>query len=273
MSGAEGHYYEADGTPRYVIAMKDGRTRPTDLRDAKKLLLKPSVTTVLGIIYKYPLVQWQIEQGVRAAYEFDSSLYENEDDYLHAVMQSLRERSGERTGSAEGAAIHSAIEAECKGAEYPDEYQPHVQAALNEVATLFPDVDDWASEVTFAHPMGFAGKTDLPSPSTGILVDFKTSEFMLDANGNPVTSEGKKKRLDWDQHSQLAAYQRGMKLPCNVAANVFISRTHPGTVWSRVWTLDELAKGWDIFRLAFGLWVQVNSYDPSFTSASEGWAE
>src|SRR5262249_48688686 len=140
----------------------------------------------------------------------------------------------------------------------------------SELKRLFPDVHDWVSEKSFAHPLGFGGKVDLHSPSSGIVVDFKTK----DGDFTELDSYGKPKKLAWDQNIQLAAYQVGLNLRSimcpnprifsgeildkavpNVpkfqqCANLFVSRTHPGAVRSHVWSAEEVADGWRTFACA-----------------------
>ena len=45
-----GHWYQADGTPAYEIVGANGKMRPTTLRDARKLNLYPSVTTIIRLM-------------------------------------------------------------------------------------------------------------------------------------------------------------------------------------------------------------------------------
>ena len=47
-----GHWYDDQGNPAYEIIGANGKQRNTTLRDAKKLGLLPSVTTVLGVAAK-----------------------------------------------------------------------------------------------------------------------------------------------------------------------------------------------------------------------------
>lgn len=261
------HWYRRDGTPCHWQDKADGSgQRATTLRDARKLGLVPSFSTVDSIRSKYQLNRWIVTQALIAARGIDPEPYEDAEEYAQRVQAHLDETAGQRLGSDEGTAIHDSIESVCKGGDPTPGYESHTEAALNEVASLFPDVEDWVSEKTFANPMGFGGMCDLHSPSTGILVDFKTKDFELDADGQPVRPDtGKKYRLDYDQYIQIATYQRGLMLPANVGANVFVSRCQPGAVTSRVWSLDELAKGWDMFQHEFGLWVLDKQYDPSYS--------
>ena len=62
------HWYFPDGTPIHEVPRADGKgTRPTSLRDARKLGLFPSVTNVLGVIAKPALDAWKQEQAILAA--------------------------------------------------------------------------------------------------------------------------------------------------------------------------------------------------------------
>ena len=264
------HYYTQAGEPRHLVEKANGNgLRPTTLRDAKKELLVPSFSTINGIRNKYQLNRWITKKAIEASYGFNPAQFDGAEDYARAVMEFFDETAGDRTGSDEGSAIHAAIESLGKGQDCDPAYHAHARAALDHVRHLFPQVKDWRHEFTFANSMGFGGMVDMHSPSTGILVDFKTKDFLLDIDGNPTREDGRKYRLDYDQYIQLAAYQRGLGLPGNLAANVFVSRLDPGVVCHRVWDMDELAKGWDIFTLQFRLWTLVNDYDPSFMPEEE----
>jgi hypothetical protein len=53
------HWYSLDGKPCHTVPNKDGDgTRTTTLRDARKLQLLPSVTTIIGILDKPQLTKW-----------------------------------------------------------------------------------------------------------------------------------------------------------------------------------------------------------------------
>lgn len=256
--GESQHWYDRAGRPCHFQEKADGSgLRATTLRDARKLELVPSFSTVDSIRNKYQLNRYLIKDAL----EFSRSgcvVYAGDPgEWADGVMRLWDEAKGQRTGSDMGTEIHDSIESVCKGGEPTPGYEEHTEAALNEVAALFPDVTDWISERTFANPMGFGGMVDLHSPSTGICVDFKTKDGDLD------------RKLAYDQFIQLATYQRGLMLPAAPCANVFVSRTHPGVVSSHVWDLDTLARGWEMFTHEFGLWVLDKGYDPSFVSGEQ----
>lgn len=247
-----GHWYDRNGKPCYQQTTGKGGVRATDLRDGRKLGLVPSVTTVLSVLAKPALTNWMVEQAILAALTLPRIEGEPEPAFIARVKADSREQA--KAAAEEGTRVHDACECAFKGEWYPDRYQPHVAAVRAEVARLFPEVTDWVAEASFAHPSGFGGKVDLHSPSTGVVIDYKGKDGDF--------TDGK--RLAYDQHYQLAAYNRGLTLPSNVCANIFFSRTHPGLVASHVWKQDDVDKGWTVFAAALELWKAQKLFDPSF---------
>lgn len=246
------HWYTRAGKACYEIATKGNGFRPTTLRDARKLGLVPSVTTVLGVLAKPGLETWKVKQGILSALTLNRRPEESDDEYLSRILVDSGEQA--RLAAEEGSRIHDACEWAMKGRFYPAKYEKHVFAVKAELARLFPGVTDWIAEKSFGHSMGFGGKIDLHSPSTGIVVDYKGKDGDF--------SDGKK--LAYDQHWQLAAYQHGVGLPINVCANIFVSRTHPGKVSSNVWTTAEVTHGWEVFKATLSVWKHLRKFDPSF---------
>ena len=259
-----GHFYDRQGKPCYTV---NGRN--STIRDAKKYGWVPSVTEILGVVHKAALVNWKEEQVAKAAHKLDI-VYYDEAEYVAAVLAKARQFPVDAAN--EGTRIHDACETFVRDGHCRDEYLPHAQAAYAELRKLFPHVDDWVVEQSFGHPLGFGGKCDLHSPSTGIIVDYKTKDGDF--------SDGKK--LGWDQHWQLAAYQVGLGLAStdllldspdscwdgmnNIypGAAIFISRTHPGKVASHVWSADEMAHGWNVFAAALQMHKLLKEYDASW---------
>ena len=265
MSDEGGHWYTRQGDPCYEI-----NGRGVNLRDARKMALVPSVTTVMNIMAKPALVNWLIEQAVMAALTLPRRDGEIEAAYLARIKEDGKAQA--KAAADEGSRIHDACEKIVKGESFDETYRLHAEAAVAELHRLFPDVNDWIAEKSFAHPSGFGGKVDLHSPSTGIVVDFKSK----DGDFTELDAYGKPKKLAWDQNIQLAAYQVGLQLMTSPedlggvygdaiqCANIFVSRTHPGAVASHVWTPEEVAEGWNKFEAALRLWKTVRSYDASY---------
>lgn len=253
MSDEGGHWYRRDGSPCYEIPTKDGGLRPVNLRWDRRLGLVPSVTTVLRAWPKPQLVNWQVRQAILAARTIpDAELRDLSDDELVRKIESDSIQQV-RDAASKGTEIHDACEAHYRGRVVSPDYRATVAKVAAVVAELFPGVTDWVSEASFAHPIGFGGKVDLHSPSTGLVVDFKGKDGDF--------TDGKK--LAYDQHMQLGAYQRGLLLPTAPCANVFFSRTHPGFAVGHLWTRDEVESGWQDFLAAFGTWKRWKRYDPA----------
>lgn len=248
------HWYKRCGAPFYEVEKRGGGLRAVTIADARKIGATPSVTTVLSVIDKPALTNWKVDQGILAALTLPRIDDEPEAEWLRRVKLDSQQQA--KDAADEGTRIHDAIECSYKGKPYDGRYVPHVGAVINEVGRLFPGVTDWVPEASFS-AYGFGGKVDLHSPSTGIVIDFKGKDGDF--------SDGKK--LAYDQHWQLAAYQHGLRLPRAECVNLFVSRTHPGKVASHVWTVDEIRGGLSVFLAAFALWKAMRGYDP------EAWQE
>jgi hypothetical protein len=175
---------------------------------------------------------------------------EDDERFISRVVNDSRQQAIQ--AAEEGNRIHAAIEEYFKNGAYVFEYQWHVDAVLDFLSKEFPDVNDWIPEASFASPLGYGGKVDLHSPSTGIVVDFKTKDFGPRDN----------KKLAYDQHYQLAAYQKGMGFDFSECANVFVSRTHPGHAEIHVWTKKQMIEGWQVFASALACWQAIKGYVP-----------
>lgn len=261
-----GHWYERCGTPRYTVIGANGVERDTTLRDARKAGWLPSVTTVLGVIAKQQLEDWKVKQGILAALTTERRYGEDDEAFIGRILTDSREQA--KKAAEEGTRVHDAIECSFKrGWAVPAFYRPHVEAVHEALFRLFPDVDDWVSEAHFGHPLGYGGKIDLHSPSTGIVVDFKGK----DGNFTELDSRGKPKRLIYDQPQQLGGYRQGKRLCHHQApgAIIFFSRDQPGKVKGEIIDHETLTQGTRVFNAALALWQTLNQYDSRFTHPQE----
>mgnify|MGYP001544453461 FL=1 len=245
-----GHYYQRNGQPAHFEGPAGSATT---LREARKLGLVPSVTEVLQVIAKPQLERWKREQAILSALTLPR-LPDEPSASLMARIDADASRQAQEAAS-EGSAIHDAIEASYAAKAFPSRFMPHVGAVRAKLLEIFPKVTDWVSEQSFAHPDGFGGRVDLHSPSTGIVVDFKGKDGDF--------SDGK--RLAYEQHYQLGAYQYGLGLGPSPGANIFVSRTHPGCVCAYIWEAPQMHAGWRVFEAALRLHKALKNYDGSWT--------
>lgn len=222
------HWYDINGKPQYTRLTKDGRTRNTTLRDAKKEGLLPSVTTIISSLAKPGLDRWKQEQVLLAALTLPRFDGELEADWLTRVMQDSRATGKE--AMERGTQMHSMLEAYFEQVPLPTipNYCINTELALRmEFGDQF-----WECEKSFAHPLGYAGKCDAFS-TEGFVIDFKTKESLENVT------------VYLEHILQLAAYREGLNMPNARCAIVFVSPN-----LSTVCEIEEedLRDGWEMFQ-------------------------
>ena len=242
------HFYTRSGEPAYTVTAKAGHQRPTNVSDARKLGLVPSVTTIIKCAAAPALNRWKTEQMMLSALTLPRMPDEPEADWISRVWTDSQETA--KKAAERGTAIHAAIQGAYEGEYSPDiDLLAHIGGAMKEVDKFLPAV--WTAERSFASPLGFGGKVDL-SCNVGV-VDFKTKEFGPDSD-----------LKTWDEHSlQLAAYREGLQMPKARAAICYVSVTNPGL--SRLIEIpeEELQRGWECFVYLLGYWKAKNRFNPA----------
>jgi hypothetical protein len=225
-----GHWYTKDGHPAYTTIGKTGE-RPTTLRDARKLGLLPSVTTINGMLSKAGLDTWKQQQVLLAALTLPRADGEAEEDWLKRVMQDSKATG--REAAERGTAIHAIIEG-----YFEQVYMPEKPAYLDEIDKALKEAFGeqlWLSEKSFANSLGFGGKCDLMSKE-GFIVDFKTKEVDLD-----------KIDVYFEMEMQLAAYREGLGVPTARCAIVFVNALTNQVKLIEI-EEDKLKNGWECFQ-------------------------
>ena len=246
--------------PMHKITGANGNERPTTLRDARKLNLLPSVTSVLGIIAKPQLESWKQEQAILAALTLPRNAGEELDAFARRVVEDMNAQVG--AACEFGTRIHAAIEsanaerfngapAVCDRDLLPwvNEY---LKWSLSNVGSIID------AESIVAHG-GYAGRFDLLARHTvhgEVLIDFKTQNC----------KEGKANFYDaWAW--QLAAYRFAMNSSAR-CLSVVIDSNSPSAPQEKLWSEDEIKTGWCIFRAALEIWQQQRGYVPNPSSIS-----
>lgn len=249
------HWYTRDGVPLYEIRGLNGSMRPTTLRDARKIGLVPSVTSIIGCCAKPGLERWKLEQMMHAALTLPRLVGEPEAQWIERVWADSKETA--RKAAERGTAIHAAIQNAYEGTAQHELYE-YVSGAIVAVNEWRPDVQ-WTVEKSFASRMGYGGKLDLHSyeEDTGHVIDFKTKEF------------GPEDDLKtWDEHAmQLAAYREGLGYPEARCAICYVSVTHPGLTRMIEIKHEDLLKGWRMFYSLLHYWQAKTGYASAFERA------
>lgn len=230
-----GHWYTKDGVPAYTTIGRTGE-RPTTLRDARKLGLLPSVTTIIGQLSKAGLDTWKQQQVLLAALTLPRIPTESEQEWLSRVMQDSKATG--REAAERGTAIHGVIQGYFEQVYMPEK-PPYLEAIEGALKGAFGD-QLWVSERSFGHHLGFGGKVDLMAKKTvghgGFCVDFKTKETDLD-----------KVDVYFEHELQLAAYREGLAIGNARCAIVFVNGK---TNQVKLIEIEEerLQKAWECFQ-------------------------
>ena len=245
------HWYTRSGETAYTVKARDGSDRPATLRDARKLNLVPSVTTVIGCCAKPGLERWKLDQMMHAALTLPRRPDEPEAAWIDRVWTDSRETA--RKAAARGTAIHAAIQGHFEGEAPAADMYDYVRGAVKALMDWYGNLNfDWIPERSFACQIGFGGKVDLHAP--GYVCDVKTKEFDQDDD-----------LKTWDEHAmQLAAYRQGLGMPQARCAIVYVSVTNPGLVRLMEIKEDELQAGWRMFLGLLQYWQAKNKYVSSW---------
>lgn len=256
------HWYSLDGKPCHTVPNKDGDgTRTTTLRDARKLNLLPSVTTIIGILDKPQLTKWKMREAAKAAIAIPGPQGEEPlDRFADRAIEHAMSQVGEAADL--GTKIHNAIENLMRGsAEEPsEELRPYVKPVLDWMRQVGVKVTH--SEIVLVNAVhGFAGRVDaLFTWGDGFgklgILDFKTKK----------TKEGEKVEA-YDEHLlQLAAYAAthygAGQLQHVVAANLFISSTEPGRLEVVKHDKEKMVAAYEAFTQMCAVWRFRKGYDP-----------
>tara|TARA_E500000305_G_scaffold81562_1_gene67377 strand:+ start:1047 stop:1928 length:882 start_codon:yes stop_codon:yes gene_type:complete len=258
-----GHWYYPDGRPLHTVQSKDGSERNTTKRDARKLGLYPSVTTVTKVIGNPSLDRWKQQQMLNACVAMPIRQGEDLAEYEAKVKGMAQKKMVD--ARAFGSLMHNAIDELNKsfflGSEYAEiaDYVKHYAQWLKESKVEILD----SEFVAVSDRYGYAGQVDAIAKVDGkmTLLDYKTQDVKTDSKGNL-----KPNYYDswlW----QLAAYKNAEwagkpKRITQVMSVVLCSHT-PAPPMIKVWSKDELDAGWKTFRAACEIWQLTNKFNPS----------
>lgn len=246
------HWYTADGRPAHELPAKAGGTRPTTLRDARRLKLLPSVTSVLGVLAKPGLDTWKQQQVALAALRCPKKDDESEEYWTKRVISEAFQQVEDAADL--GSRIHAALES----GDVPEDLAVYVDPVFAWLAEKRLEVVEREIVVVNARH-GFAGTCDVIARGAAgqmAVLDFKTRR----------TKPGQKVTPYDGQAMQIAAYAATYwgedNLPRVYGANVYISTTEPGRLEVCPYQPEVLLAEWKAFRACCLLWRHFKGYDP-----------
>jgi len=251
-----GHWYDREGNTAYSVVGKNGKLRPTTLRDARTHNLCPSVTTIIGVAGKPGLDTWKQQQVLLAALTLPKEPGESEQSYIERIL--LDSKTTAKIAAERGTNIHATIQAFFEGALVP-EAMPICRPVEEAIKAHFGE-QLWLPELSFAHPLGFGGKSDLTAKArhdfAGISIDIKTKETDDISTADVYPEHG----------MQLAAYRQGFNMPTARCANVFVGyKMDKGNiVFTGVKVVEhdpaDLDKYWLMFTKLLEFWQLKNNH-------------
>ena len=132
------HWYNLDGSPQYTVTAKDGSQRSTTLRDARKMNLVPSVTTIMSCAAKPGLEAWKLNQMLLAALTLPRAPDEPESAYVQRIISDSKEQA--KQAAERGTNVHTALESWYEGVMHA-EYVEHQMGTAEEVKNVFGDLN------------------------------------------------------------------------------------------------------------------------------------
>ncbi len=237
------HWYQQDGSPLYTVIGANGKERDTTLRDARKLNLVPSVTTIMQMAAKPGLDNYLQTQLLDAVVTIG---VHNSDFWRQSVIQKSKEHSSK--AAAAGTKIHDALEQYYLGNGLTMAMHSICAPVIDLLKSEFPNAK-WEPEKSFSHKSGFGGKVDM-SEASGIILDFKTKD-----------TDDIKKMVPFDEHGmQTAAYAVGLGMSGADRYNLFISTKVPGLV--NLTKSEDFGRDWGMFQNLLSFWKLKNRYTP-----------
>lgn len=230
--------------------------RSTTLRDARKLNLFPSVTSILGIFAKPQLDKWKMQQVALAAMRLERTADESDDYFADRIIDEAFDQVEQAADL--GSRIHEAIEKHYDGEAVPDDLSIYTKPVFAWQAQK--QVNFIEREKVLVNPQhGFAGTMDIACTYGGDgigTIDFKTRKTKPDVEVKPYDG----------QIMQIAAYGATYwgehNLPRLFGANVYISTTEPGRLEVCTYTPQQLMAEWEVFKMACAIWRHQKNYDP-----------
>lgn len=272
MSLESSHWYSRDGKPCHTQPTKKGAkhpTRPTNVSDAKKLGLLPSVSAMTKMLSAPGLERHKLAEVAKACYRSPAHPGEDMKTYVNAMIEASTEDLGKAADL--GTKIHAYLEKHYNCQEISAKEQNELvliggketsmydicEPVIAAVAKL--NITIVASEKVLVNDLhGYAGTTDIlfRTDNTVGVLDFKSKRTTPGEKVEPI-----------DVHAmQIAAYidaHWGItpRLPIE-GYNVYISTTEIGRVEIVRYSQQELLGAFEDFKCLCHLWRSRNQYDP-----------
>jgi hypothetical protein len=257
---SDAHWYQLDGSPLHEVEKATGGgMRPVTLRDARKLNLLPSVTTIQKEIDKPFLTMWRIEQAIKAALA-NPQRFDGESEDQHILRISRAANAIVDDAAKRGTLIHEAIEQYINFGSVTEDtvirplIEPYIAWHNENVESI-----DYTEKTVVNKRVGYAGRLDLKFKARGrgrCIVDFKSRKR---------GSDGKLAIYD-ENGEQLSAYREADTEAGNERAerclSIIINSETPD-IRVHEWPEEELVTYWQAFQHLVSRWQLLKNYKPA----------
>ena len=236
-----GHWYDKLSNPRYTVVGKNGKERPTTLRDARKEGWVPGATVIIKCAAAPGLQAWIIEQHMLACLTTERADGETEKDFIARIKRDANEQA--KKAADRGTTIHAWVQGGFEGERLNIEGYKYYMAAKNTLENALNADIKWICEKPFATSK-YGGKVDLHNDK--YLIDIKTTDKDIST------------LKTWhEQHMQLAAYSNGLGGPERQCFVLYINTLTADALLLPI-EQDEITTGLACFNALVEYWRAKN---------------
>jgi hypothetical protein len=237
-------WYSPSGEEVYRIIGANGKERDVNIRDARRLELKPSITTILRLVRNEGIDRYRMMQYISAARTAPSIEGETEQEMIERIINDADEHS--RNARTFGTDIHRIIEGLINGSNVAEvaEFSTSQQLVIFELAEYIKNMEfvgDCERVIVGEH---FGGRLDFVGTVKGhdrpLIIDFKTQS----------TSDKFKFYPEWlyQLGGQWMLMWEADKKPQFDIATLAISTIVPGLIELKVYPESDLDHGSNVFE-------------------------
>ena len=248
---SSGHWYTEDGQSAHTIMGKNGNFRNTTVADARKMLLYPSVTSILSILDKPQLTSWKIEQAIMASLTLPKEEGETLEEYAKRVVRDSKESTSK--AAEHGTNMHEQMEHVLLGRPHSqdEKIQPYIET-FKKWADENVEKTYWCERALVG--AGYAGRCDAYLKLKGIgdaIIDLKNRKV------NPKYEPF----YDTDC-AQIFAYLSASENPKAAGVSIVLASNDSSKIMTRVWEKEELYQAGIAFCAMQKVWAWVKGYTP-----------
>ena len=246
-----GHWYNSEGKPCHTYINAKGQKKNTTLREARKLNLYPSVTTITGLIKSQQLIKWWKTNLLRMSFNNPMRSGESFEEYSSRIYTKVQEF--ESIAPELGTEIHKAIEDYIKHNRVNKKFSTEVMLVSNWL-NMYNEFPRHCEKSIKAGKCGYGGTVDLITEKS--IIDFKTTK-----------TKGKKKIQPYSHYlSQLSAYKNALiredlKYKDYKCTLLYISTDEVGRIEHYTLTSEDELRGWRSFSALHIYWQEDHKYN------------